>query len=193
MTSTTAAPFGRLMTAMITPMTSDAAVDYDGAAKLAAYLVNDMRNEGLVVNGTTGEAPTTTDEEKARLVMVEIPSSPSVLLQGMADARLPIAVAHGEGRARFEDHSSAPHVTDNNLVALRYVDNHGKIAETYPANPNGSPLGITGLTTPDGRVTIMMPHPERVFLQRQYSWIDPAWKHEEGPWMELFYNARRFC
>ena len=133
------------------------------------------------------------EQFEARLVMVEIPSSPSVLLQGMADARLPIAVAHGEGRARFEDHSSAPHVTDNNLVALRYVDNHGKIAETYPANPNGSPLGITGLTTPDGRVTIMMPHPERVFLQRQYSWIDPAWKHEEGPWMELFYNARRFC
>ena len=70
MTSTTAAPFGRLMTAMITPMTPDGAVDYDGAAKLAAYLVTDMRNEGLVVNGTTGEAPTTTDEEKARLVKV---------------------------------------------------------------------------------------------------------------------------
>ena len=78
------------------------------------------------------------------------------------------------------------------MVTLRYIDNHGQPTETYPANPNGSPFGVTGFTTLNGRVTIMMPHPERVFLTKQYSWLPPGWPFEEGPWMRLFQNARRW-
>jgi phosphoribosylformylglycinamidine synthase len=133
------------------------------------------------------------EQFEARLVMVQIPPSPSILLQGMAGARMPITVAHGEGFARFNNLSLAQNAGEKSYVAMRYVDNRGRVTESYPFNPNGSPLGITGLTTRDGRVTIMMPHPERVFLRRQFSWIDPAWTDEEAPWMQLFYNARKFC
>jgi phosphoribosylformylglycinamidine synthase len=120
---------------------------------------------------------------EARLVQVEVLESPSLLLRGMAGARLPIVVAHGEGRAECE---RAPAV-----AALRFVDGRGRVAETYPANPNGSPGGLTGLTTPDGRATIVMPHPERIFRAAQHSWRPDAWS-EDGPWMRLFLNAREW-
>jgi phosphoribosylformylglycinamidine synthase len=124
------------------------------------------------------------EQFEARLVMAEVLESPSVLLRGMAGTRAPIVVAHGEGRC-----TAAPADAISN-VCLRYVDNHGAPSERYPYNPNGSDGGVTGLTSTDGRVTIMMPHPERVFLRTQYSWIDPAWASDEGPWMKLFRNAR---
>jgi len=120
---------------------------------------------------------------EARVALVEIVESPSHLLRGMAGARLPIAVAHGEGRAECE---RAPGV-----VAMRFVDGAGRVAETYPANPNGSAGGLTGLTTPDGRATILMPHPERIFRSVQHSWRPDGW-NEDGPWMRLFLNAREF-
>ena len=126
------------------------------------------------------------EQFEARLVMVEVLESPSLFLTGMAGSRLPIVVAHGEGRAEF----GAPGQAGQAAVALRYVDNQGQATEDYPANPNGSPGGITGLCTDDGRVTIMMPHPERVFLSRQYSWLPPDWRGEDGPWMRMFRNAR---
>ena len=98
------------------------------------------------------------EQFEARVATVEILDSPSVLLAGMAGSRIPVAVAHGEGRAAFASGQRA-----HALVAARFVDNRGDVATTYPANPNGSPEGITALTTPDGRATILMPHPERVF------------------------------
>jgi phosphoribosylformylglycinamidine synthase len=105
----------------------------------------------------------------------------------MVGSRLPIAVAHGEGRAELRDEGHLERLGP--LVALRYVENDGGIAERYPANPNGSPGGITGLTSRDGRVTLMMPHPERVFRALQHSWRPDDWG-EDGPWMRLFRNAR---
>ncbi|MBT3218075.1 MAG: phosphoribosylformylglycinamidine synthase, partial [Proteobacteria bacterium] len=123
---------------------------------------------------------------EARLIMVEVEDSPSILLRGMAGAKLPIAVAHGEGRAEF-DEEHLDHV--ESLIAARYVDHRGVATETFPFNPNGSPNGIAALTSPDGRVTIMMPHPERVFRSIQYSWRPEGWG-EDGPWMRLFQNAR---
>ncbi|NJO15841.1 MAG: hypothetical protein HC877_08860 [Thioploca sp.] len=132
------------------------------------------------------------EQFEARLVMVEITDSPSLFLQGMAGSRLPIVVSHGEGYAQFSQEEMAKQALDNKLVALRYINNNGQMTESYPANPNGSPLGITGLTTPDGRFTIMMPHPERIFLTHQYSWLPETWLPEAGPWMQLFWNARRW-
>jgi phosphoribosylformylglycinamidine synthase len=127
------------------------------------------------------------EQFEARLVMVEVLPTPSILLGGMAGSRLPVAVAHGEGRAEFRD---GDHLRSaGSRVALRYVENAGGIAERYPANPNGSPLGITGLASQDGRVTIMMPHPERVFRALQCTWRPDDWR-EDGPWMRLFRNAR---
>jgi len=127
------------------------------------------------------------EQFEARLVMVEVTSSPSVLLSGMNGSRLPIVVAHGEGRAEFRDARHLARIEPR--VAVRYVENSGAVAERYPANPNGSPGGITGLTTRDGRVTVMMPHPERLFRALQYSWRPDEWT-EDGPWMRLFRNAR---
>jgi len=120
-------------------------------------------------------------------VLVEVLESPSILLSGMARSRLPITVAHGEGRAEFRDvgHLAAARP----LVGLRYVETTGEVASRYPANPNGSPEGITGLASRDGRVTILMPHPERVFRTVQHSWFPDHWG-EDGPWMRLFRNAR---
>jgi phosphoribosylformylglycinamidine synthase len=123
------------------------------------------------------------EQFEARVSLVEIEESPSILLRGMAGARLPIVVAHGEGRAEFEG--------EPGIVAARFVDNRGAPTEHYPENPNGSPGGVTALTTPDGRVTIMMPHPERVFRTVQHSWHPDGWG-EDGPWMRLFRNARLF-
>lgn len=124
------------------------------------------------------------EQYEARLAQVEILPSPSILLAGMAGSRLPVVVAHGEGRADFQDADPArAHVT------LRFVDGEGRVAERYPQNPNGSPGGITGLCSDDGRVTIMMPHPERVFRSVQMSWHPPHWG-EDSPWLRLFRNAR---
>ncbi len=125
------------------------------------------------------------EQFEARFVMVEVEESPSILLAGMAGSRMPIAVAHGEGRAEYRD--SGADLAKG--VALRYIENSGEPATRYPANPNGSPGGITGLTTEDGRVTIMMPHPERVIRTVQNSWHPDGWG-EDGPWMRLFRNAR---
>ncbi|MDY6921050.1 MAG: phosphoribosylformylglycinamidine synthase [Pseudomonadota bacterium] len=128
---------------------------------------------------------------EARVSLVQVEASPSILLQGMEGSRLPIAVAHGEGRAEFRDPRQLDALTEAGGVALRYVDNWGEVTETYPANPNGSPQGITGLCNADGRVTIMMPHPERVFRTVQNSWHPPEWG-EDGVWLRLFRNGRRW-
>jgi phosphoribosylformylglycinamidine synthase len=117
---------------------------------------------------------------EARLALVEVLHGPSVWLRGMAGARLPIVVAHGEGRAQFEG-PPAPAV-------LRYVDGRGAVAERYPANPNGSAGGVTGFSSADGRVLIAMPHPERLFRTVQHSWHPAGWG-EDGPWLRLFDNA----
>jgi len=129
------------------------------------------------------------EQFEARFAQVEVLGSPSLFLHGMQGAVLPIAVAHGEGRADFGDTATARQALGQGLVSLRFLDGHGRVAETYPANPNGSPLGITGLTTTDGRVTIMMPHPERVFRSVQNSWHPDDWG-EDAPWMRMFRNAR---
>lgn len=128
---------------------------------------------------------------EARLVTVEVLDSPSLFLQGMQGSRLPIVVAHGEGRACFEEGGSAENALTAKVAALRFIDNYGRPAESYPANPNGSPGGLTGLTSEDGRFTLVMPHPERVFLSIQYSWKPLDWG-EEGPWLRMFRNARRW-
>ncbi|MEE9351595.1 MAG: phosphoribosylformylglycinamidine synthase, partial [Thiotrichaceae bacterium] len=127
------------------------------------------------------------EQFEARLSTVEVLDSPSVFLQGMEGSRLPIAVAHGEGRAVF----ATDGVSNKDLVSLRYVDNYGNPTEEYPLNPNGSPDGVTGLTTTDGRFTIMMPHPERLFRGVQYSWKPDGWG-EDGAWLRMFRNARVF-
>ncbi|MDG4551180.1 MAG: phosphoribosylformylglycinamidine synthase [Candidatus Contendobacter sp.] len=131
------------------------------------------------------------EQFEARLSLVEVLPSPSLFLRGMEGSRLPIAVAHGEGRAEFRDDGGPDAALAAGLVALRFVDHCGRPAETYPANPNGSPGGITGLCSRDGRFTILMPHPERVFRTVQYSWHPDGWG-EDGPWLRLFRNARRW-
>jgi phosphoribosylformylglycinamidine synthase len=133
----------------------------------------------------------TSEQFEARFSLVEIQPSASILLQDMEGSRLPIAVAHGEGRAAFDDPAGAQQVVDEKLVTLRCVDHYGEFTERYPFNPNGSPLGITGLCTQDGRFTIMMPHPERVFRTLQHSWHPDEWG-EEGPWLRMFRNARKW-
>ena len=127
---------------------------------------------------------------EARLSMVEVLESPSLFFAGMAGSRIPIAVAHGEGYADFSQRGDAKAVKR----ALRFVDNAGRATEGYPYNPNGSPDGLTAVTTPDGRFTALMPHPERVFRNVQMSWtpLDGAAKPEKSPWMRMFANARRW-
>ena len=129
------------------------------------------------------------EQFEARVAMVQVQESASIFLQGMAGSRMPIAIAHGEGHAEFESEEALLEADLSGAVALRFVDNHGKVTEAYPANPNGSPRGITGLTSRDGRVTIMMPHPERVFRAVQNSWRPDEWQ-EDGGWMRMFRNAR---
>jgi phosphoribosylformylglycinamidine synthase len=129
------------------------------------------------------------EQFEARFVMVEVQSSPSVFFNGMAGSRMPIVVAHGEGYADFG--TEAKLQAAQKLVTLRYVDNRGAATETYPLNPNGSPEGITGLTTADGRFSIMMPHPERVFRAVQNSWHPSDWQ-ENGAWLKMFQNARKW-
>jgi phosphoribosylformylglycinamidine synthase len=130
---------------------------------------------------------------EARFVTVEVVPSPSVLLKGMDGTRIGIPVAHGEGFADFSRTGRRDGVARNKLLSLRYVDNKGKPTERYPFNPNGSVGGMTGLTTSDGRVTIMMPHPERAFRSLQLSYRPDWLTAEEGPWLKLFQNARAFA
>ncbi|MBA1193257.1 phosphoribosylformylglycinamidine synthase [Pseudomonas entomophila] len=129
------------------------------------------------------------EQFEARVAMVEVQKSNSIFLEGMAGSRMPIAIAHGEGHAEFASEQALIDADASGCVALRYVDNHGRVTEAYPANPNGSPRGITGLTNRDGRVTIMMPHPERVFRAVQNSWCPDDWQ-EDGALMRMFRNAR---
>jgi phosphoribosylformylglycinamidine synthase len=126
---------------------------------------------------------------EARFASVRIEDSPSVLLAGMKGGVLPIAVAHGEGFAEFADRAALSSCEAGGLVAARFVDHHHRATEQYPLNPNGSPRGITALTSRDGRVTIMMPHPERVFRTVQHSWAPREWG-EDAPWLRMFRNAR---
>ena len=130
------------------------------------------------------------EQFEARFSSVRINNSPSLFLSGMEGASLPIAVAHGEGRMEtsLEDLQT---LKDRHLVTLQYVDYSGQTTRCYPHNPNGSPEGITGITSEDGRATIMMPHPERVFRSVQHSWCPDEWG-EDGPWLKMFRNARRF-
>jgi len=130
------------------------------------------------------------EQFEARLVQVEVQRSLSLFFAGMEGSRLPVALAHGEGYAEFRDDADLAAV--QSCVTLRFVDNAGATTERYPYNPNGSPQGITGLTTADGRFSILMPHPERVFRAVQMSWHPDAWLAGDGhsPWMRMFRNAR---
>ncbi|HEX4985189.1 MAG TPA: phosphoribosylformylglycinamidine synthase [Burkholderiales bacterium] len=130
------------------------------------------------------------EQFEARVAMVEVLDTPSLFFAGMVGSRMPIAVAHGEGYAEFRDAGQQAQAAG--LIALRFVDNRGVPTQRYPLNPNGSPGGITGLTTPDGRFTIVMPHPERVFRSVQNSWRPREWG-EDGPWLRMFRNARRWA
>jgi phosphoribosylformylglycinamidine synthase len=127
---------------------------------------------------------------EARFSLVQIQSSPSLLMTGMAGSHMPIAVSHGEGKVELSDDHHLTQLEQSGLIAARYIDHFGHVTEQYPANPNGSPNGITALTTTDGRVTSMMPHPERVFRTVTNSWHPDNWG-EESPWMRLFRNARK--
>ncbi|MBQ4839122.1 phosphoribosylformylglycinamidine synthase [Pseudoalteromonas luteoviolacea] len=127
---------------------------------------------------------------EARFSLVEVQESPSVFFQGMAGSRMPIAVSHGEGHAEFANDAAVKAALESGTVAVQYVDNFGKPTTQYPNNPNGSPEGITGITSLDGRATVMMPHPERVFRAVANSWHPDEWK-EDSPWMRMFRNARK--
>lgn len=131
------------------------------------------------------------EQFEARFAMVEVLESPSLFFNGMAGSRMPIAVAHGEGFAEFSAENAVNKVVDQKLATMRYIDNVSTPTEVYPFNPNGSPQGITGLTTLDGRFSIMMPHPERVFRAVQNSWRPDDWS-EDAPWIRMFRNARRY-
>lgn len=127
---------------------------------------------------------------EARFSLVEVVESPSLVLEGMVGSRMPIAVSHGEGFVEVRNSDHLQQLETSKLAALRFVNNHGQVTEQYPANPNGSPNGITAVTNTSGRVTIMMPHPERVFRTVSNSWHPENWG-EDSPWMRLFRNARK--
>jgi phosphoribosylformylglycinamidine synthase len=129
------------------------------------------------------------EQFEARLVLTKINKSKSILFKDMEGSLLPIPVAHGEGRAVYDNATNLNQLIDDGLAPLQYVDNYKSQTERYPFNPNGSPLGITSLTTTDGRSTIMMPHPERAFMTRQLSWHPEDWD-EDSPWLRIFQNAR---
>jgi len=128
------------------------------------------------------------EQFEARLSLVEVLPSPSIFFADMAGSRLPIAVAHGEGYADFSQRGDAAKVH----AVMRFVDHAGRATEAYPFNPNGSPGGLTAVTTADGRTTALMPHAERVFRDLQMSWPTPA-LGQDSPWMEMFRSARRAC
>jgi len=131
------------------------------------------------------------DQFEARLVQVEIKNSNSVLLDSMNGWQVPIASAHGEGRTLFKNNKQTQSLVSSNQIAMQFIDSSGQPTEKYPLNPNGSIDGITGITAAKGRVTIMMPHPERVFRASQFSWKPDSWK-EFSPWMQIFVNAKLF-
>jgi phosphoribosylformylglycinamidine synthase len=131
------------------------------------------------------------EQFEARVAMVKIQPSASVLLRDMAGSCLPVAVAHGEGRAEFSTTAGQQALFDSGKVSLQFVDNTLEVTQRYPANPNGSPEGISGVSSEDGRVTVIMPHPERVFRAVQNSWQPAQWT-EDGGWMRLFRNARHW-
>lgn len=128
---------------------------------------------------------------EARFSLVEVQKSPSLFFSEMAGSRMPIAVSHGEGRVEVRNAEHLTAIEQSGTVAIRFVDNFGQPTQAYPSNPNGSPNAITGLTTQDGRVTIMMPHPERVFRTVANSWHPDNWG-ENGAWMRMFQNARKY-
>ena len=130
------------------------------------------------------------DQFEARTVQISITTSGSPWLEAMGDSQIPIPVAHGEGRAQFENALATSAIDDSDIVAARYVDSRG-VSTSYPMNPNGSPRGIAGITSTTGRVLAMMPHPERVFRTVQNSYVAPAHvDREDGPWLRLFRNIR---
>ena len=131
------------------------------------------------------------EQFEARFSLVKVESSPSAFFAGMSGSHFPLAVAHGEGRVHFSTKEEQRLIADSGLISIKYVDNRGSVASIYPSNPNGSPEGIAGLSSKDGRVTIMMPHPERVFRACQNSWY-PDGCGESAPSMRLFRNARRW-
>ncbi|MES2399790.1 MAG: phosphoribosylformylglycinamidine synthase [Pseudomonadota bacterium] len=148
----------------------------------------------LIIPGADAWPRFTTNRSErfeARLSQVEVLDSPSLFLHGMAGSRLPIVVSHGEGFANFEKQQGGRGDPATAIAAMRFVDNHGQPAQSYPANPNGSPGGLTAVTTADGRFTAMMPHPERVFRNIQMSWT-PLDASEHSPWMQLWHNARHW-
>jgi phosphoribosylformylglycinamidine synthase len=130
-------------------------------------------------------ARNTSEQYEARLVTLEVEESPSIFFAGMAGSRIPCVVAHGEGRTEFTNPADASRA----VACVRFVDNGGDATERFPLNSNGSARGRTGFTTSDGRVTILMPHPERVFRSVQMSWRPREWG-EDSPWMRMFRNAR---
>ena len=130
--------------------------------------------------------PNLSEQFEARLIMIEVMNSPSLFFKDMTGSQIPIVVAHGEGRTITTANEK------QSLAVMRYIDNSGVATEKYPYNPNGSKDGLTAFTNEDGRFTIMMPHPERVFLTKQFSWFPEEWKYEYSPWMKFFINAREW-
>jgi phosphoribosylformylglycinamidine synthase len=131
------------------------------------------------------------EEFEARFSLVKIEKSPSIFLTGMEESVIPVAVSHGEGRVEFDGDSQLNQIISSGGISLRFVDNSMIATEKYPFNPNGSKSGITGVTSLDGRASIMMPHPERVFRSVTNSWHPKEWG-EDGPWLRMFRNARCF-
>ncbi|HET9623746.1 MAG TPA: phosphoribosylformylglycinamidine synthase [Kofleriaceae bacterium] len=130
------------------------------------------------------------EQFEARLALLRIEPGPSIFFRDMAGSRIPVALAHGEGRAEI-DAAQLAALEASGAIAARYVDGSGEVATRYPANPNGSPGGLAAVTSQDGRITILMPHPERVFRTAQMSWHPREWAaHDDSPWMRMFYNAR---
>jgi phosphoribosylformylglycinamidine synthase len=132
---------------------------------------------------------------ESRFSTVTILESPSLMLKGMEGSTLGVWVAHGEGRAHFPDGRILERVIGTDLAPVRYVDDRGSVTETYPFNPNGSPQGIAGLCSPDGRHLAMMPHPERAFLAWQWAWMPDDMKKtlKASPWLRMFQNALQWC
>lgn len=134
-------------------------------------------------------------EGRVSMVTIEDKSANSVFFSGMTGSSLPIVVSHGEGRAEFASDGDLPSLNGNGLIPLRYIDNYGQVTEQYPSNPNGSPQGIAGVKSRDGRVVAMMPHPERTIMADVGSWKPEdqlAEWGQYGPWFQLFLNARKW-
>tara|TARA_R110002072_G_scaffold94299_4_gene208466 strand:+ start:5547 stop:9464 length:3918 start_codon:yes stop_codon:yes gene_type:complete len=131
------------------------------------------------------------EQFEARVALLEVNDTRSMFLEGMAGSRIPVAIAHGEGRAEFSNPQKLLSLKEANQLALQYVDNYAEVTSRYPANPNGSPEGLAGVCSESGRVTIMMPHPERVYRTVQNSWHPTDWS-EDAPWLRMFRNARKW-